>query len=632
MPILQLRKASLAFGHVPLLDDVELIVEAHERVCLVGRNGAGKSSLLKVLNGTHALDSGELRIDSGRRVSFLVQEVPEGIDQSIYATVASGLGDLSTVLARYHALSHQVSLGEKGSLARLSEVQTQIDELGAWDDSNRVESVISRLALDGDALMSESSGGIRRRALLGQALVSEPDLLLLDEPTNHLDIESIQALEAAVTSYAGAVIFVTHDRSFIDKVATRIVELDRGQLNSYPGSYAEYQTQKALEQSAQDERDRKFDQRLAEEERWIRQGIKARRTRNEGRVRRLKKMRQERAQRLDRQGQVKLRLDSANPSGQIVIKTQNLGVSFGDQLVIENFSTTIVKGDRVGVIGPNGSGKSTLLKALLGELVPTQGVVELGTNLEIAYFDQDRLQLDPEATVRDSVVEGTDVVQIGDVSKHVVGYLRDFLFPPERVRSPVKSLSGGERNRLLLAKLFAKPANLLVLDEPTNDLDVETLELLEELLGEYNLTLILVSHDRAFLDQTVTSTLVLEGAGRVGEYVGGYSDWLRQADQSQSSPNKPPREKQEDSRGKAAVSRRPEKLSYNEERELAQLPARIEQLESVQAQLSEETSEPEFYRQDQSLIEDRMQALAQITAELEEAYNRWAELEDKQTS
>ncbi len=633
MPLVQLQNAHLAFGHVPLLEDVNLIIKARERVCLIGRNGTGKSTLLNVLNGQQVLDSGTLRIDSGVKVAKLAQEVPAAATATLYDTVAAGLGDLSGLLSRYHHLSHEVATGDAQTLEALSTVQAEIDQIGAWDASQRVDAILSRLKLPADSLMAECSGGIRRRAMLGQALVGEPDLLLLDEPTNHLDIDSITALEAALLTYSGAVLFITHDRTFIDDLATRIIELDRGTLNSYPGTHAEYLKQKNAELAAEAEGNRKFDQQLAEEEVWIRTGIKARRTRNEGRVRRLEAMRLERKARLERQGSVKLSLDSSADSGKIVIEADKVSFSFDDQPILREFSTTILRGDRVGIIGPNGSGKSTLLKLLLGELEPSSGSVQQGTKLQIAYFDQERIQLQPERSVRDNVADGTDQIEIAGKSRHVISYLRDFLFAPERVNSPVKTLSGGERNRLLLAKLFAKPANLLVLDEPTNDLDVETLELLEELLSGFDGTLLLVSHDRAFLDQTVTSTLVLEGDGRIGEYVGGYSDWKRQADtkrktEAEARPNKP-----RDSRKPAKPARtsgRQNGLSGKEKRELDALPGRIEELEEKQAALTEETAEADFYQQDRERVEAALQSLADVTNELEQAYQRWSELEDAQ--
>ncbi len=605
MPLLQLRDASLAFGHIPLLEDVNLVINEKERVCLIGRNGTGKSSLLNVLSGHQPLDSGTVEAGDGIRIAKLAQEVPAAATETLYDTIAAGL----------------------------SAEDAHFEE---WDRSHRIEATLSRLNLPADPLMSESSGGIRRRAMLGQAIVSEPDLLLLDEPTNHLDIDSITALQTALLGFSGAVLFISHDRAFIDALATRIIELDRGNLTSYPGSYAQYQKQKAAELAAEAQENRKFDQVLGAEEQWIRQGIKARRTRNEGRARRLEAMRRERKNRLERQGKVKLALDASNNSGKIVLQAEHASFAYERQAIISDFSTTILRGDRVGVIGPNGSGKSTLLQLLLGGLTPTSGTVKQGTQLQIAYFDQERMQLQPDRSVRDNVADGSDQIRIGDKTQHVVGYLRDFLFPPERVNSPVKALSGGERNRLLLAKLFSKPANLLVLDEPTNDLDVETLELLEELLSAFAGTLILVSHDRTFLDQTVTSTLVLEGHGRVGEYVGGYSDWKRQLKEPEAvaeTKRKPSGTKgtQATNEAKATKSAKPTKhqtkLSYKDERELNLLPDLIEKLEATQQALTATTSEPDFYQQDQSIVAETMKSLAAVSDELEQAYERWAALE-----
>lgn len=636
MPLLQLRDACLAFGHIPLLDHVDLVIEAKERVCLIGRNGTGKSSLLKVLNQRQPLDSGNLWIQDGLKIAQLAQEVPQAESETLFDTVAGGLGDLSGILSQYHTLSLALSNGDERALQQLSAVQEEIDNLGAWDASQKVEAVLSRLKLPAEAHMSQCSGGIRRRAMLGRALVAEPDLLLLDEPTNHLDIESIMALESALLGFAGAVLFITHDRAFINDLATRIVELDRGVLNTYPGTYAAYLKQKANELTAEANSNRKFDQLLAEEEQWIRQGIKARRTRNEGRVRRLESMRRERQARIDRQGKVQLALDTGADSGKIVLQAERVHFNYDNEPIIRNFSTTILRGDRVGVIGPNGSGKSTLLKLLLGQLEPEQGTIKIGTQLQIAYFDQERIQLNEHRSVRDNVADGSDQIQIGDKSQHVISYLRDFLFPPERVNSPVQTLSGGERNRLLLAKLFAKPANLLVLDEPTNDLDVETLELLEELLASFSGTLLLVSHDRAFLDQTVTSTLVLEGDGKVGEYVGGYSDWQRQA--QSTAPKRataqaaPPADRVKLTASappaSPAPTKRSKRLSYKEERELQNLPATIESLEAQQTALVDTTTQADFYQQPEADIAAAMQSLADINDALEAAYERWSELEE----
>ncbi|MDG2278832.1 MAG: ATP-binding cassette domain-containing protein [Pseudomonadales bacterium] len=626
MPLVELRTASLAFGHIPLLDEVALLIDQKERLCLIGRNGTGKSSLLSVINEEQSLDSGTLWIEDGIKIAKLDQAVPSNTNESIYETVVQGLGDISGLLSQYHHVSAEVANGSDAALDKLSDLQAEIEQVDAWEASQKVDTILTRLALDADAVMSECSGGIRRRAMLARALVSEPDLLLLDEPTNHLDIDSIKALEAAILGFTGSVLFITHDRTLIDDLATRIIELDRGNLTSYPGSYTQYQKQKAAELESEQQTNRKFDQVLAEEEVWIRQGIKARRTRNEGRVRRLEAMRLDRKARLEQQGKVKLSLDQGRDSGKIVLETENASFSYEGLPIIQNFSTTILRRDRVGIIGPNGSGKSTLLKVLLGDLAPTSGQTKLGTQLSVAYFDQERIQLDPERSVRDNLADRSDHVQVGDKSQHVISYLRDFLFAPERVNSPVKTLSGGERNRLLLAKIFSKPANLLVLDEPTNDLDVETLELLEDLLTSFSGTLLLVSHDRTFLDRTVTSTLVLEGNGKIGEYVGGYSDWQRQtsarqknaprtersAQKSNSSPNKP------EARNK---------LSHKDARELADLPDHIESLEAKQSELNDQVADPEFYQQDQPRVALVLKQLSDLGEQLERAYDRWATLD-----
>ncbi|MGD8832251.1 MAG: ATP-binding cassette domain-containing protein, partial [Pseudomonadales bacterium] len=529
MSVLRIRNGELAFGHIPLLDGVELSIEPRERVCLVGRNGTGKSTLLKVIAGEQALDAGELRRADGVRVARLAQEVPDSATMTLYEVVSAGLGDFGTLLNRYHEASH--ALAERGTdlteadLSAYGRLQAELEHAGAWEGSQRVDAVLSRLSLPPDARMSACSGGMRRRAMLGQALVSQPDLLLLDEPTNHLDIAAIDALEAALLDYSGAVLFVTHDRTLIDHLATRIIELDRGKLRSFPGNYTAYVTRKAAQLDAEAEENRKFDQTLADEEVWIRQGIKARRTRNEGRVRRLEAMRRERAGRVARAGNVRMQVASGERSGHQVLVAEDVTFAYDGVPVIGHFSTLILRGDRVGIIGPNGSGKTTLLRLLLGTLKPTSGSIAIGTRLQIAYFDQERAQLDENRSVRDNLADGSDHLQINGKPRHVMSYLADFLFPPARANSPVKTLSGGERNRLLLARLFARPANLLVLDEPTNDLDVETLELLEELLADYDGTLLLVSHDRTFLDRTVTSTLVLPGDGTVEEHIGGYTDW-----------------------------------------------------------------------------------------------------------
>ena len=639
MPLIHVQDASLAFGHVPLLDHAELVVDARERVCLVGRNGAGKSTLLNVLAGQQALDEGRLWRRDGLGISKLAQEVPDADGSTVFEVVAAGLGDHSALLARYHKASLTLAEGGDAALAELGRLQAEVEHAGAWEGSERIEAALSRLALPPDALMAQCSGGIRRRAMLGQALVSAPDLLLLDEPTNHFDIDAIVALEDALLGYPGAVVFITHDRAFIDRLATRIIELDRGRLSSFPGSYALYLDRKSEELEAEADASRKFDQALAQEEVWIRQGIKARRTRNEGRVRRLEAMRRERAERRNRQGDVKMRLAAGEGSGKLVLEAEHVTFSYGDAPVVRGLTTTVMRRDRIGIVGPNGSGKTTLLRLLLGQVEPASGTIRRGTQLEVAYFDQERLALDPEASVRDNVAEGSDQIEIGGRSRHVVSYLADFLFPPARIRSPVKSLSGGERNRLLLAKLFARPVNLLVLDEPTNDLDVETLELLEELIGDYDGTLLLVSHDRRFLDGTVTSLMVLTGDGRVEEHVGGYSDWRRyQEARATAARPRQAAEKALPGRGgdagamAGAAPRRedrspPRKLGYTERLELEALPELIESLEAKQAELQSRLSDPAFYRQAPDVVTEVAQALAEIGTRLQRAYERWERLE-----
>ena len=637
MSLIQLQAGCLAFGHVPLLDDVDLNIDSRERVCLIGRNGTGKSTLLNVLAGEQTLDSGQVWRRDGIRIARLAQEVPGTADETLFEVVSQGLGDHSKLLARYHQAS--LTLAEDDvdaeTLDAFGRLQHEVESAGIFEGSQRIDAVLSRLNLPPDDRMSESSGGVRRRAMLGQALVSAPDLLLLDEPTNHLDIEAIESLEEALLDYQGTVVFITHDRSLIDHLATRIIELDRGRLESFPGSYAKYLSRKSALLSAEADGDRKFDKALAEEEVWIRQGIKARRTRNEGRVRRLEAMRRERAERRARQGNAKMALASEDASGKLVIEAENVSFAYADGTeIIHDFSTLITRGDRIGIIGRNGSGKSTLLKLMLGELSPTGGSIRLGTRLQIAYFDQERAQLNSERSVRDNLADGSDHIEVGDKRRHVIGYLSDFLFPPARANSPVKTLSGGERNRLLLAKLFARPANLLVLDEPTNDLDVETLELLEELLGDYQGTLLLVSHDRSFLDQTVTSTIRISEDGHIEEHVGGYSDWQRHHAEIENRVEKPngkapspavrldatdtPAQK------KAGGKRR---LSYKDKRELDSLPELIESLEARQSEVQQAIADPEFYKGEQAGVAAAMAELADLDVKLRAAYARWEEIE-----
>ncbi len=631
MPLLRLNKVSLAYGHRPLLDQVELEVFRGERVCLIGRNGEGKSSLLRVIGGEAVPDDGECWLRPGMRVASLTQEVEIDVSGLVFDVVAAGLQELGALITEYHHATHALEQSDSPELLqRLSELQHELEVHGGWQLEQRVETVLSRLQLDGDVEFESLSGGWRRRVMLARALVGEPDVLLLDEPTNHLDIEAITWLEEFMTEFSGALLFVSHDRAFVRRLATRVIELDRGKLGSWPGNYDDYLRRKAGQLEVEARHNALFDKKLSQEEAWIRQGIKARRTRNEGRVRALKALREQYQQRRKRTGKVKLQLDEGEYSGKLVFEAKDINVSFADNVVIRDFSTTILRGDRVGIIGPNGAGKSTLIRVLLGEQLPDSGRVLRGTRQQSAYFDQQREQLDPRKSVMDNVADGSQRVMVNGRDIHVAGYLRDFLFPSERLQSPVSSLSGGERNRLLLARLFTRPANLLVLDEPTNDLDVETLELLEELLMDYAGTLLLVSHDRAFLDNVVTRSLVFEGDGRIAEYVGGYSDWLRQKKAAEKTARQDCVVKQVPAT-KAKPST-PGKLSYNEQRELDALPARIEALETEQAQLQEAVSDHAFYQQSAEKIPVVLARLESLATELEEGYARWEELEGQSGS
>ena len=588
MPLVTLDRVSIAYGHVPLLDQASLQIEPRERVCVIGRNGTGKSTLLRIIYGDEAPQAGTVWRAAGLRVGRLAQDAPLAGDGLVFDAVAEGLGNLG-------------------------------DE--HWQADQRVRLVLSRLQIPADARVAALSGGWRRRVLLARALVGAPDLLLLDEPTNHLDVETMSWLETFLVDYAGTVLFVTHDRVFLQRLATRIVELDRGRLTSWPGDYATFLQRKEEWLANEAVQDAKFDKRLAEEEAWLRQGIKARRTRNEGRVRTLLAMREARAARRARIGGVQLRAEIGDRTGQVVFETERIAKSFDGKPVVADVTLRVMRGDRIGLIGPNGSGKTTLLKMLMGELAPDSGEVRRGTNVQLAYYDQQREQLDPERTVWETVADGHDTVMVNGQPQHVHGYLRNFLFPPERALSPVKALSGGERNRLLLARLFARQINVLVLDEPTNDLDIETLELLEEWLTTWPGTLLLVSHDRAFIDHVVTSTLVFEGEGRVVEYPGGYEDWLRQRPKTNSAPARPAvatRALEPD-----AVQSRPRKLSYKEQQEFDQLPARIEALESEQQQLQAAVADPLFYKQPAAEIARTMARLEELDVLLLDSYARW---------
>ena len=623
MPLLSLTNVSLAYGHHPLLQQVNFQIDKGERVCLVGRNGTGKSTLFRVINQQAEPDDGAVWRQEALRIAYLEQEVPTDIDQTIYAVVATGLGEMGQLLTDYHNAVHHVG-AEEVSLDTLSELQHRIEVHDGWNMNQKVDTVLSRLDLDADQRLSDCSGGMRRRVLLARALVSEPELLLLDEPTNHMDIAAITWLEEYLLSFKGALIFITHDRTFLSHLATRIVELDRGVLSSFPGNYAQYLQKKDEMLEAEARANARFDKKLSEHETWIRQGIKARRTRNEGKVRRLQEMRRQASERISQQGKVNFNLNTSELSGKIVADLRHIHFEYDNNVIINDLSTRIIRGDRIGIIGPNGSGKSTLLKIILGQLNPQSGEVVMGTKLQVAYFDQHRDDLDPNKTVRDNISEGGDHVMVKGSSRHVISYLRDFLFPPERVDSPMKILSGGERNRLLLAKIFLQPANLMVLDEPTNDLDVDTLELLEELLSDYDGTLLLVSHDRAFLDNVVTSTIVFEGEGEVHEYVGGYEDWLRQK-RIQLQQNTSGLKKSEPRPVKTTEKK---KLSYKEQSELESLPGLIEQLERQQQELEQQTSQIEFYQQDKDAIKTTLDRLEQVNRELQTAFDRWEYLDN----
>ena len=628
MPLLRLDSVHLQYGTQVLLDDISLSITRGEKLGLLGRNGAGKTTLLKLLAGELSPDSGERWVRPGVRIARLLQTLPEADDLSVYDAVAAGLADAGRLLSEYHQL---LQADPPADMEHLARVQHQLEAADGWRLQQRVETTISQLQLPAEASMGELSGGWRRRVALAQALVSQPDILLLDEPTNHLDIPAIRWLEEQLVNFPGAIILITHDRRFLQNVASSIAELDRGHLTQWQGHYQGFLRHRQQELQAEERANKLFDKKLAQEEVWIRQGIKARRTRNEGRVRALKAMRDERQSRRERTGSASFAVEGAGQSGKIVAELKGVSKRFGEQIILQNFSTIIQRGDRVGIVGPNGAGKSTLVKILLGQLQPDEGSVTFGSKLEVAYSDQLREQLDPEKNLIDNVCGGQDFIEINGKRRHAISYLGDFLFSPQRVRTPVKALSGGEQNRAILARLFSKPANLLVLDEPTNDLDIETLELLEEILLTFDGTVLLVSHDRDFMDNVVTSLLVLEGDGVVSEQAGGYSDWVarggRLLDSVEQSATMTSRIAPEDATVASAAPAKKRKLSYKDQRVLDSLPAMIEQLEQRQQELETRISQPEFYQENHSETEKTLGELASVQAELEAVFERWAELE-----
>lgn len=634
MALISLSKAQLAFGHVALLDHADFSLEAGERVGLIGRNGTGKSSLLRVIAGVIPLDDGLLTKQQNIRIAYVEQEPLFNPELSVFDAVAEGVDEVRTLLNEYDELAAKLGGNDDDALMeRMQHIQLQLDVIDGWNLNNRVETTLHRLSLDADSLLNTLSGGMKKRVALARALVAAPDVLILDEPTNHLDFTSIVWLEELLRDFKGSVLFITHDRRFLDNVATRIVELDRGRLQSYPGNFSAYQVRKAEQLEIEAIENAKFDKVLAQEEVWIRKGVEARRTCNEGRVRRLESLRLERGQRRDQQGQVKMSLSDAERSGKIVAELTDICKSFGSKRIVVNFSATIMRGDKVGLIGMNGAGKTTLLRMILGEDQPDSGEVRQGSRMQIAYFDQMRAQLNDETSLADTISPGSDWVEVGGQRKHVMTYLGDFLFSPERARSPVKSLSGGERNRLLLARLFARPANVLVLDEPTNDLDIDTLELLEQLLEDFNGTVFLVSHDRAFLDNVVTQVLVAEGDGVWCEYVGGYADWERVRKPAQDQKKDKSKVETKPAVSAASVPAsvnspgKPKKLSFKEQRELEELPKLIAELEREQAEIGTRLADPDLYRQDPTEMQKLNARFAEIDSQLIDSLEKWEAIE-----
>ena len=627
MALVTLQDIYLSYGQPPLIDGISLSIERGERVCLIGRNGAGKSTLLNILTGKIIPDDGLVKTTDGVKIAQLEQAVPTDTQGSVYEVIANGLGKEGALAQSYYRLSAEVATQPtKKNMAELEACQEELDQVGGWDVNSRVDAIITKMGLNANTDIADLSGGYKRRVLLARALVSDPDLLILDEPTNHLDIEAIQWLESFLKKWEAALLFISHDREFMDNLATRFIEIDRGKVMEFNCNYNTYLKRKKDMLETEDKHNALFDKRLSQEEAWIREGIKARRTRNEGRVRALEAMRVELSERRKHQGKAKLNVVQAEKSGKIVVEARDINFVFeGDpeqKAVVKGFSTLIQRGDKIGLIGGNGSGKTTLIKLLQGELAPSTGKINIGTNLNIAYFDQYRSTLNEEKTVQDNASGGRDMIDVGGKSRHVVSYLRDFLFAPERCRQPVKVLSGGERNRLLLAKLFTQPSNMLILDEPTNDLDIDTLDLLEELLIDYKGTIILVSHDRAFINNVVTSTLAFEGNGAFNSYVGGYNDWLRQRTQQLNQSSKP---KKTDTRNKKKTA----KMSYKDQRELDALPGQIEKLEIDIAEISQLMSDPDFFKSARDQVQKTENRLSELQKQLSQCYERWEILENQ---
>lgn len=632
MPLITLEKACLAFGHHALLDHASFQIDPGERVGLIGRNGGGKSSLLKVLSGSIKLDDGKLWSTPALKIAYVPQEPELTPSNTVFQEVSNGLGAISQTLLEYHTVSHELGTGHSNTehlLGRLQNLQNELDTHDGWSMQARIEIAIDKLSLPADTLIEHLSGGLRKRVALARALVLSPNILLLDEPTNHLDFASIEWLEEFLQNFSGSVLFITHDRRFLDHVATRIIELDRGVLTSFPGDFSEYQRRKMEMLEIEATHQQKFDKVLAQEEIWIRKGVQARCTRNEGRVRRLEALRKERAARKERIGKVNINVDVGEQSGNLVAELTHVCKQYGDKIIIDDFSCRIMRGDRIGLLGPNGAGKSTLLKLILGELQLDSGRMQQGTKLSIAYFDQMREQLDDELTLTETISQGSEFVEINGKRKHVISYLEDFLFSPQRARSPVKSLSGGERNRLLLARLFTKPSNVMVLDEPTNDLDIETLELLEDLLQGYCGTLFLVSHDREFLDNVVTQVIAFEGKGLLCEYVGGYADWVRAKEQVKNSIVIDTNKKADEKIKKNKPVSQAKKMSYQESRELAALPDKIAALEQEQVNITLNLNNPALYRDDREEVKALQKRFSEIEKDLNDCLERWEELESK---